>query len=187
MNHRFYTLLSMTLAAALARLLPHWDNFTPIGALALFGGAYFLRRDAAFAVPLAAMLLSDALLGMTRYGWEVWQSQLVVYACFAATVLIGMLLRNRRNIVTVPAAALASSVLFYAVTNFGYWYSETLYPHTAEGLLASYVAALPFFRNALAGDLFYSAILFGIFELAQGHWPALRRDPSWAPGERSAA
>lgn len=187
MSPRFYTLLSMTLAAALARLLPHWPNFTPVGALALFGGAYFLRRDTAFAVPMAAMLLSDALLGMTRYGWEVWQSQLVVYACFTATVLIGMLLRNRRTFITVPAAAVASSVLFYAVTNFGYWYSETLYPHTAQGLLASYVAALSFFRNELAGNLFYTALLFGTFELAQRRWTVLGAARGWGPQESTAA
>lgn len=187
MSPRFYTLLSMTLAAAMARLLPHWDNFTPIGALALFGGAYFLRRDAAFAVPLAAMLLSDVLLGITRYGWEVWQSQLVVYACFAATVLIGMQLRNRRTIVTVPVAAIASSVLFFIVTNFAVWYSGTMYPATAGGLVACYTAGLPFFRNALAADLFYSAILFGTFELAQRRWSALRAAPNWGPRDTLAA
>lgn len=178
---RFYTLLSITLAAALARLLPHWPNFTPVGALALFGGAYFLSRGAALAVPLSAMLISDVILGITRDGAVLWRTQPVVYACFTATVLIGMLLRNRRTIVTVPAAAVTSSVLFFTVTNFGYWYAETLYPHTASGLMASYVAALPFFRNMLLGDLFYSAMLFGCFELAQRRWPVLRSESVCAP------
>ncbi|HJT31832.1 MAG TPA: DUF6580 family putative transport protein [Pirellulales bacterium] len=171
---RFYTLLSITLAAALARLVPHWWNFTPIGALALFGGAYFMRRGAAFAVPLGAMLLSDVILGITRYGSIVLYSQPVVYGCFVATVLIGMLLRNRRTVVTVPAAAIASAVLFFVVTNFAVWYGGERYPQRAEGLVACYVAGLPFFRNGLLGDLFYSAILFGGFELAQRRWPALR-------------
>lgn len=183
---RFYTLLSITLAAALARLLPHWPNFTPVGALALFGGAYFLSRGAALAVPLSAMLISDVILGITRDGSALWRTQPVVYACFTATVVIGMLLRNRRTFVTVPAAAIASSVLFFTVTNFGYWYAET-YPHTAQGLMASYVAALPFFRNMLLGDLFYSAILFGGFELAQRRWPVLRSEPVWALRESMGA
>lgn len=184
---RFYTLVSITLAAALARLLPHWWNFTPIGALALFGGAYFLRRSTAVAVPLAAMLLSDVVLGITHYGSVLWHSQPVVYACFVATVLVGMLLRNRRTIVTVPAAAIASSVLFYLVTNFSVWYRGDMYPHTAEGLAECYIAAIPFFRNGLLGDLFYSAILFGGFELAQRRWPSLRNEPDWVPREPMAA
>lgn len=184
---RFYTLVSIALAAALARLVPHWWNFTPIGALALFGGAYFTRRTTAVAVPLAAMLLSDVVLGVTLYGSVLWHSQPVVYGCFLATVLIGMLLRNRRTIVTVPAAAIASSVLFFVVTNFGVWYDGSMYPQTTEGLTACYVAALPFFRNEVAGNLFYSAILFGGFELAQRRWSALRGAPTWAPGEPSAA
>jgi hypothetical protein len=105
LNPRFYTLLSMTLAAGLARLLPHWPNFTPIGAMALFGGAYFVSRRAAFAAPLAAMLISDAALGATRYGWTVLRLMPAVYACFAVTVLVGMLLRKRRTILSVAAAA----------------------------------------------------------------------------------
>lgn len=177
---RFYTLLSITLAAALARLLPHWPNFTPIGALALFGGAYFMRRGAAFAVPLAAMLISDIVLGITRYGTVMWHSQPVVYGSFVAVVFIGMLLRNRRTLFSVggafsvAGASVAASVLFFLTTNFAVWYGGEMYPDTAGGLVACYVAGIPFFWNTLAGDLFYSAVLFGSFELAQRRWPALR-------------
>lgn len=192
MNVRFYTLLSIALAAALARLLPHWPNFTPVGALALFGGAYFLRRGAAFAVPLAAMLISDVVLGITRYGSVLWHSQPVVYGSFVAIVLIGMLLRNRRTLFSVGGAfsvaraSVAASVLFFLTTNFAVWYGGEMYPHTAEGLVACYVAGIPFFWNTLAGDLFYSALLFGTFELAQRRWPALRVARGYAPGGAAA-
>jgi len=178
---RFCTLLSMTLAAGLVRLLPHWPNFTPIGAMALFGGAYFLRRRAAFAVPLSAMLVSDAILGATRYGWAVLRFMPIVYGCFAATVVLGMLLRKRRTALSVVAAALSSSVLFFIVTNFAVWFRGTLYPHTAAGLAECYIAAIPFFQNTVAGDVFFSAVLFGGFELAQRRWPALRAIPTWTP------
>lgn len=184
---RFCTLLSMSLAAGLVRLLPHWPNFTPVGALALFGGAYFLHRRAAFAVPLFAMLVSDGILGATRYGWTVLRFMPVVYICFTATVAIGMLLRKRRTALSVAGAALSSSALFFAVTNFAVWYSGALYPRTAAGFAECYVAALPFFQNTVAGDLFFSAILFGGFELAQRHWSALRAGPAWMSRGRIAA
>jgi hypothetical protein len=175
MTHpRFLTLLGIVLAAAALRLLPHWPNFTPIAAMALFGGAHFASRRAAFAVPLAAMLLSDLALGLHA-------SMPFVYAAFAATVGLGLLLRTRRTALHVGAAALASSVLFFVVTNFGAWAVGSLYPHTAEGLLAAYAAGLPFFAHTLAGDLFYAALLFGGFALAQRSLPALREGAAPAP------
>lgn len=172
MNPRFCTLLSITLAAGLARLLPHWPNFTPIGAMALFGGAYFSSRRAAFAVPLCAMLISDSILAATRYGWTAFEPMPAVYFCLAATVLIGFLLRRRRGVVSIVAAAVASSVLFFVVTNFAVWIR--FYPATMAGLIECYAAAIPFFQNTLGGDLFFSAVLFGGFEFATRRWPALR-------------
>jgi hypothetical protein len=170
MTHpRFLTLLGIVVAAAAMRLLPHWPNFTPIAAMALFGGAHFASRRAAFAVPLAAMALSDLALGLHA-------ALPFVYGAFAAIVGLGLLLRERRSAGRVGGAALASSLLFFAVSNLGAWAVGGLYPLTAAGLLAATIAALPFFAPTLAGDLFYTALLFGGFALAQRALPALRED-----------
>ena len=159
-NTRFAVLLGMVLAAAASRLLPHPPNLTPIAAIALFGGAYFADKRAAFLVPLAAMFLSDLVIGLHR--------QLpVVYACFAMTVCIGLWLRTRRRLRPIAGGALASSLLFFIVTNFGVWALGSLYPKTMEGLITCYLAAVPFFRNTLIGDAFYTAVLFGGFALAE--------------------
>lgn len=144
-------------AGAALRLAPHPWNFAPIGAMALFGGAVLPGRWA-FAVPLAALFLSDAALGFYA-GW-VW-----VYGSFALIVLIGMTLRPRRTVLRVAGAALGSSVLFFAVTNFGEWWGP-LYPHTLAGLRADFIAALPFFRNTVLSDLGYSLAFFGIYDSA---------------------
>jgi hypothetical protein len=168
MTHpRFLALLGIVAAAAALRLLPHWPNFTPIAAMALFGGAHFARRGTAFAVPLAAMLLSDLLLGLHA-------SLPFVYAAFAAIVGLGLLLRTRRTVAGVGAAALAASLLFFVVTNLGAWAVGGLYPHSAAGLAQAFTAALPFYAPTLAGDAFYTALLFGGFALAQRRLPALR-------------
>lgn len=168
------------MVAAVSRLLPHPPNVTPIGAMALFGGACLADRRLAYALPLAAMLLSDFALGMTLYGKAVLASQPVVYACLAATVAMGRGIRDRRSAVGVGGMALASSLMFFAVTNLAVWASGSLYPRTGEGLLECYAAALPFFRNSLIGDLAFAAVLFGGFALLEARVPSLRekREPA---------
>jgi hypothetical protein len=142
-------------AGAALRIAPHPANFAPIGAMALFGGAA-LAGAWAFAVPVAALLLSDVILGFYP-GW-IW-----VYGSFLLIVLIGRAMRLRRTMLRVVVAALGSSILFFAVTNFGEWLGP-LYPHTLVGLRASYIAAIPFFRNTALSDLVYSLAFFGIYE-----------------------
>jgi hypothetical protein len=168
-NHaRLTVLLSAIAAAAALRLVPHPPNFTPIGAMALFGGAYLGRRWLAFVAPLAALLLSDLVLGF-------YPEMIFVYLSVAIVVLIGHALSKRRTVLGVGAAAIASSVLFFLVTNFGVWLVMDYYPKSLPGLGACYVAALPFFQNTVAGDLFYSGLLFGGFALLERAVPALRR------------
>jgi hypothetical protein len=166
---RLLALLAAIFAAAAMRLLPHPPNFSPIAAMALFSGAYLPRRALAFLAPFGALLLSDALLG-GFYGGMVF-----VYLSFALTVLIGWAIAGRKSPLIIGGAALASSVLFFVVTNFGVWLSSGMYPRTGEGLIGCYVAAVPFFQNTLAGDLFFTALLFGGFALAERVVPALRQ------------
>lgn len=154
------------LLAAASRLMPHPPNVTPIAAMALFGGAHFSSLAAAYVVPLAAMLLSDLVLGFHP-------TMPFVYASFLLIVLIGTQLR-RRTASAAAVAALGSSVLFFLVTNFGVWVTGTLYPKTGAGLVTAYAAALPFFRNTVVGDLLYVAVLFGGFALLERYVPALR-------------
>lgn len=148
------------LIAALLRLVPHAPNFAPIGAMALFGGTYLGKRYA-IALPIVAMFLSDLFLG-----FDSFSSRLTVYGTFILIGLIGLWLRERKSFQNIVLASLAASVLFFVTTNFGVWAFGTIYPKTLEGLSACFVAAIPFFRNTLAGDLFYSGIFFGSFELA---------------------
>lgn len=167
-NHtRIVALLSAIAAAAALRLIPHPPNFTPVGAMALFSGAYIGRRALAFLAPLGALLLSDFVLGF-------YHGMATVYAATALAVVIGWFALNRRSPVRVGLAAIASSVLFFVITNFAMWLSSGFYPPTFAGLEACFVAAIPFFQNSVAGDLFYAAILFGGFRIAEQLAPRLR-------------
>lgn len=160
-NHsRIAALLFAIVGAAILRLVPHPPNFTPIDAMALFSGAYLGRRALAFLAPLGALLLSDALLGF--YSGMEFQ-----YLSVALIVVLGWVALSRVSVVRLGLAAVAGSVLFFAITNFGTWLTSGLYPRSLNGLAACYVAAIPFYRNSLAGDLFYAALLFGGFRVAE--------------------
>lgn len=182
-NFRTGVLFIMILLAALSRLLPHPDNVTPVGAMALFGGAYFSRKYLAFLIPLLAMWLSDMVLNNVifprlypeYYDGFVWMGNLWVYASFILIGVIGMGLLKKVNVANVVGVSLLASVLFFLITNFGVWAVDPIYPKTGGGLLAAYGAGLPFFRNTLLGDLVYCGVLFGGFEWAKTRWSVLRR------------
>jgi hypothetical protein len=157
----------MVVAAAAFRILPHPPNFSPIAAVALFGGAHFADRRAAFLVPLAAMFLSDLVLGLHAL-------MPVIYGCFALVVCLGLLLRQRRSPVHIAALTLTASLLFFTISNFAVWAFSGMYPRTGAGLAACYAAALPFFQNTLAGDLCFTTVLFGGMALAEWRFPKLQ-------------
>lgn len=168
---RIGALCAFVLAAALLRFLPHPPNVAPIGAMALFGGALFARKGVAFAMVFTAMLLSDMLLG--------FRPEPTVYLAFAGVIGIGFLLRKNRTPWRIAGASVTGSVLFFIVTNFGVWaggalFPQSMYPQTFEGLVACFVAAIPFFHNTLLGDALFTAVLFGGFAFAEKRFPALR-------------
>src|SRR5690348_4676715 len=127
--------------AVILRLVPHLPNFAPIAAMALFGGVY-LNKKYALIVPIAAMIVSDMFLGFNA-------STPLVYVSFFITGLIGLWLRNHKNLPTIVAATFSSSIIFYLLTNFNFWYATSLYPKTFLGMMQAYVMAIPFFRNTV--------------------------------------
>jgi len=190
----FGLVAGLATVAGLVRLLPHPWNFTPVGALGLFGGAR-LRSWQALALPLAIMFLTDLLIWAIR-GWMPFNPY--VYGSFVITVLLGRLLTRSNTPGRIVACSLAASVQFFLVTNFGTWAAfhvdptsipngapyktvyDDIYPNPTiyyannpSGLAACYWLAaafsrpeappLGFFGNLLAGDLFFTAILFGAY------------------------
>jgi hypothetical protein len=151
--------LFLILLGVFLRLLPHPANVAPITALALFG-AVFLPKRFAFIIPLAAVFLSDLFIGF--YGMTMF----FVYGSFILSGLIGLYIRTRKSVRMVIGGSLLSSLLFFLITNFGVWINPiSFYSKNIEGLLLCYTAALPFFRNTLLGDLFFSGLFFGGYKL----------------------
>jgi hypothetical protein len=141
-NAGFLTITGMIIAGAALRLIPHYPNFTPITAMALFGGH---------------------------------STFLAVYISFALIVAIGFSLRKKRTVSNILVASVSSSVLFFVITNFAFWYTGALYPMSLTGLGACFIAAIPFFQYTLIGDLVYTGLFFGAFEYAKYKLPVLEK------------
>ncbi len=177
---RFIVVASTIIIVALCRLIPHPPNFTPVVAMALFSGAYFTRKILAFLIPFFTMLLSDFLLNSFVYptyqeGYFTSIATFSVYGSFLLIVCIGLLLSRKLKLLPIALGTLGSSILFFIITNFGSWISYNMYPHSLSGLATCYAAAIPFFNNALLGDIFFSALMFGGFYLLQLRFPVLAK------------
>lgn len=151
------SILSLVGVGLVGRLLPHPPNTTPVTAIAFAAGKY-VGAAWAVAIPLVVMVAADVILGF--YDWKVLAS---VYGSVAIIGGISVLARKARPPVII-LLVMASSILFFLVTNFAVWAASSWYPPTFEGLIASYVAGLPFLRNMFIGDVLYATSLLGAFE-----------------------
>lgn len=144
------------------------------GATALFSGAALKDRRLAFCFPLLALFAGDVFVGLHKL-------MPVVYASFLLSVAIGFWLRDRRTIVRIGLATLLGALQFFIIVDLGVWALMSTYPHTLPGLLACYVAAIPFLWNMLASDALYAVLLFGGIALAERLFPAFREPAFDAP------
>ncbi len=162
-------IITMIFIAAATRFLPHPPNFTALGAMGLFGAAYFNKKYLAFIVPFIALFLSDLVINNVFYaqyydGFVFFHpSSIWIYLGFAAIVIFGQFLLKKVNFSNVFLASLIASISFFVITNFGTWASTPMYTKDITGLIACFTAGLPFLPNTLLGDLFFSGALFGTY------------------------
>lgn len=172
-NLQFILISAIILLAAFSRVIPHPANFSPLGAIGLFGGAYFLKKWHALIIPIAATWLSDLFINNVIYAkyypeftWFYdgfyWQ-----YASYLLISVVGILFYKKINPSKVVGGALISTIIFFMVSNVGCWVGNLFYPQNANGLLTCYMAGIPFVKGTLLGDLFYTSVLFGTFYLVQ--------------------
>jgi hypothetical protein len=140
-----------------SRLIVHIPNFTPVMALALFGGVY-LKKDQAVLLPVLLMAVTDLFLGLHGTMFFTWGS-------VALIAVLGLGLRKNKNAATIAGFSLASALLFFVVTNFGVWLVSGMYPRTLAGLMSCYILAIPFFRHTLFSTVIYAFVLFGGYEV----------------------
>lgn len=170
---QFGFLIAIIVLAAFSRIIPHMPNFSPLGAIGLFGAAHFDKKWKAFLIPIAATWLSDLFINNVIYAqyypqftWFYegfyWQ-----YGSYLLITFAGLIIFNKISVSKVLLGGLASTTIFFTVSNFGCWLGSTFYPQNFTGLTACYVAGIPFLTGTLLGDLFYSVVLFGGYYLLQ--------------------
>lgn len=186
---RTAVLIFMVFAAACFRFVNIAPNFSPITGMALFGAAYFSRKYLALVIPFLAIwgsnMVLDNLIYAQYYDGFQWFSQPYVFGAFGLIVLLGFGMFKKVTFGRVIGASLIASVLFFLVTNFGSWMGGALYPKTLDGLMMSYAAGIPFitnpgaehyfFLNSVVGNLFFTGLLFGSFELVKMRFPQLSK------------
>lgn len=169
--------LTLAVAGAVSRVLPHPPNFSPVGAVSVFSGAR-LPLWQAYAIPLSIMLVTDPILNVLRGYPAFTMYQFFTYVSFLVSVFIGRHLANTENAVKIGGAVLLSACQFFLITNFGSWIKD--YPHTLAGLSACYAAAIPFFERTLAADFFFTAVLFGLHAVLSRTVASTERIPAAA-------
>ncbi len=157
--NRNLIIITMVLMAVATRLLPHPPNVAPITGIALFASHRFGDKRLAFVIPILCMFVSDLFLG--------FHSTLpFVYLAFICISFLGISSKNIHN-----GTILASSTLFFIVTNFGVWLLG--YPNTIAGFISCYTLAIPFFLNTILGDLFFTHSLNYSFNKIEKKYPNL--------------
>ena len=188
-NPRFTVLLVMMIAVAAMRIpnaaqLTLWANFTPIGAMGLFGGAYFTSKWKAYAFPLLTLLVSDLLINYFvfdgKYG-IMYSRWYIIYGVFALIVFFGKILIKKVNVHNVILASIVAALSHWLIADFTVWLGggtdlRTMLPLAKNwaGLMQCYAQGFPFMKNFLMGNLVYSGILFGVFQFAQWRIPVLK-------------
>lgn len=176
-NFSYGFIAILILFAALSRLIPHPPNFAPMGAMALFGAAYFKKKHLALLVPLIALWISSLIIDNTiaaqYYDGFQWFTNPFVYLGMIAIVGLGWLTLRRPNVQSVLASALGASIVFFLISNFGVWLQWVPEKNFAT-LSATFAAGVPFFHWTLLSDVFYCAVLFGAYEMAADRGWVLR-------------
>lgn len=151
-NSRFSVIFGLIFIGAISRLLPHLPNCTSINAIAVFGFFYLNSRILSFLTVIAALFLSDLVLGLHSTLW-------FVYLSFGVNVLLGYQFNKEPSLLRLPLISVTASFISCVIVNFGVWLQGYLYEQTFNGLILCYTAAIPFFINRVLGDLVYCFLL----------------------------
>ncbi len=156
MKRNFFIFSVLVLLGSLSRLVPHGWNFTAIGAVALVAGLLISNKYLSILTPIAALLISDFFIGFhNTMGY--------VYGAYALIAILGFAFSQNKQLKNILGLSLASSLIFFLISNFGVWAAGTGYAKTAEGLMQCYMMGVPFYRNQFSSDLILTPVLFYSF------------------------
>ncbi len=170
----------IVLIVSFLRIIPHIHNFSPIIALAIFGAFHYKYKSLSYGVPLLALWVSDILINNFIYNLSgnfelfydgfYWQ-----YLSYIIIIFISINFRNKKiSGINIIYLTFLTSIIFFIITNFGFWLNSNLYSNNFNGLIQCYLAAIPFFKGTLYGAFFYTPIIFGLYYFLQKKLAILR-------------
>jgi hypothetical protein len=172
-------LVFVLVAAAGFLMNSHVPGFSPVFGALLFSGAHLRKRDAIW-FPVVVLAVGDWVLTTQVFHMEVRWGHASTLLAFAAMAWIGGLLRQNFSTFKFAGCAVAASTAYFVISNFGVWLAWGIYPHTREGLVACYVAALPYYRTSSLSTLVGGAILFWGYEFLRRRHHDKQLEPSTA-------
>ena len=179
LNPQILTIILFIIFGCMSRILPHAPNFTPIGAICLFGASHFTKKSYAFFLPIFIIFISDLFINnfifinesfIVFYKGFYWQ-----YISYLLIIILSTFtLKPKISLLNIGLSSFFSSLIFFIISNFGVWYGSGLYSFNLIGLISCYINALPFYYNTLISFLFYSYILIGSFYILQKKYKSVR-------------
>jgi hypothetical protein len=152
----------------LSYYFPLLSNFTPMGAVAIFSGAYFVDKWKAGLVSVVTLFVTNVFINYLYTSKFIWfnTSALWLYASLIIIIMIGSLIK-KVNITNVLLASLAGVAVHWLLTDIEPWLYSSYYDKGLLGYGESLLMAIPFERNMLLADAVFGAVLFGGYELAK--------------------
>lgn len=159
---------------AMRFLLIDSANFAPIAAAGIFAIYYFKNKKIGFVLPIVALFISDLILQFQTGNGLYFARAIDYLGLFAAIAIAFGLFQQSKSVGNILGATVLGSLAFFVISNFGVWATGTMYPHTFGGLITAFEMGIPFYRSTFAGDLFFTGVFFGTFELLKAFLPQLR-------------
>lgn len=156
MKRNFFIFSVLVLLGSLSRLVPHGWNFTALGAVALVAGLLISNKYLSILAPIAALLISDFFIGFHN-------TMIYVYGAYALIAVLGFAFSQNKQLKNILGLSLASSLIFFLISNFGVWAADTMYAKTFDGLMQCFAMGVPFYRNQFLSDLIFTPVLFYSF------------------------
>ena len=139
--------LGILIVLSASRFVPHPPNFTSLIALSFYVPAILGIRFIPYLI--ISFVITDLIIGYHNTTHWTWGSVLLIGLC-SQLFIKSFLLRI--------IGVISGATIFYLVTNFGVW-TTGFYGFTYEGLITSYVLAIPFYAYSLISTLLFSLVI----------------------------
>lgn len=146
-------------------IISHTYNFVPIFSCLMYFGAMLPRQE--YVIPLLALIGTDILLTEIQYGYPLTADTVLTWLWYLVAMVLGaQMLRTTLSVPHAVGGALLASVSFFLASNFAVWALWDMYSKSWNGLIACYIAGLPFSVTTWASEVISSVLICVVAQFA---------------------